>query len=235
MVAGRTGSRAGDGDVQPYERPIDRPAPTLDRKVGSSWRVGFPRRDDLGGDGYRERDFRDADEPSFTVTEKTRSWKLVDRGRNGAHRAPDEPAMTITASADNGNFRFVPVDGAQEIGLDQPAPSLTTVQGQWVFYRPATTIAGDSRVWAPGHKINADDVRRLGEEEAHDRYGDRAGTDAIRLEVPHALVLQSFRPDYPVQGTKTDQFRQVGDAVPPLLAAHIVAALIEPDDTIPSP
>lgn len=50
--------------------------------------------------------------------------------------------------------------------------------------------------------------------------------DAIRLSVADALVLQSFRPDYPVQGTKSKQFEQIGNAIPPRLAAAILEALI---------
>lgn len=41
-------------------------------------RLGFPRRDDTGTspDGYRTRDLRSIDLPSFAVTEKARSWTL---------------------------------------------------------------------------------------------------------------------------------------------------------------
>lgn len=84
---------------------------------------------------------------------------------------------------------------------------------EWPASRPATTLAGDPRVPQPGHKNNTT---------SPDSPGRMQG--AIRLEIPEALVLQSFPIDHPVQGPRTAQFRQVGDAVPPLLAAHCVAA-----------
>lgn len=46
------------------------------------------------------------------------------------------------------------------------------------------------------------------------------------LTMPEASTLQGFRPDYPWQGGSTSQQQQVGDAVPPPLAAAILAPLV---------
>lgn len=52
------------------------------------------------------------------------------------------------------------------------------------------------------------------------------GDDTTRhLTLEEALVLQSFRPDYPLRGGVGARFRQVGDAVPPGLAAQVLAAV----------
>ncbi len=123
---------------------------------------------------------------------------LTERQAHGTTRSVDEPAMTITASADNGNFR-------------------------WAWESPATTITGDPRITARCHH---DEGSQGANAKTTDQVqaGDYEGTEPIRLTLTEALTLQSFPPDYPVQGTKTAQFRQVGDACPPLLSAHVVAA-----------
>jgi DNA (cytosine-5)-methyltransferase 1 len=126
-----------------------------------------------------------------------------DRLSNAARRHVDTPAPTITGGHDSGNRKWV--------GADQPA----------------TTLAGDSRVWPRGHKVNADDIRRLGEEEARERYGDRAGTDSVRVTIEEAAVLQSYPADFPFQGNKGKRFLQVGNAVPPKLAEAILASLLD--------
>lgn len=83
---------------------------------------------------------------------------------------------------------------------------------EWPASRPATTLAGDPRVPQPGHK---------NDKNSPDCPGRMEGS--IRLEPVEALLLQSFPPDHPVQGGRSAQFQQIGDAVPPLLAAHCVA------------
>lgn len=84
----------------------------------------------------------------------------------------------------------------------------------WAFRRPSPTIVGSFApdvVAAPGYRKPGDGPRQ-------------AQPGSIRVTVHEAGVLQAFPPDYPWQGSKTAQFRQVGDAVPPLLAGAVIDA-----------
>ncbi len=176
---------------------------TMAEALGWTGAVGFPRLDDRGDspDGYRERDWRSVDEPSFAVTEKARSW-IVNTGRAWGQR---------------------PGGGCQKIDPHtRPAPAFTSKSGgqwhlnaaEWTWERPATTLQGDPRIFHPGGHIahdGRDNTKMKGRSE-----------DAIRVTVADALALQSFPPDFPVQGSKTKQFEQIGNAVPPLLAWHLL-------------
>ena len=101
---------------------------------------------------------------------------------------------------------------------NQPAPTLLTsaTNVEWVSERPATTVAGDPRIAEPGHKRDEANPGSPGRME-----------NAVRVTLEEAAALQSFPPGYAFRGSRSKQFEQVGNAVPPLLARAILAALIE--------
>lgn len=49
---------------------------------------------------------------------------------------------------------------------------------------------------------------------------------AIRLSLPDAAVLQTFPYDWPFKGGATKQFMQVGNAIPPLMAAAVLRTFL---------
>jgi DNA (cytosine-5)-methyltransferase 1 len=134
-------------------------------------------------------------------------------------RLLSEPAATLTSKADRMKWilhtnRDQRPDGSrQTVEGDRPAPTFTAKSGgQWVFTRPATTVNCDPRISAPGrHDPNESGSQQKG---------------AIRVTVEQAATLQSFPADYPWQGTKTKQFEQVGNAVPPGMARPVIEAAL---------
>lgn len=121
-----------------------------------------------------------------------------------AHERP-APTLVTTRRSDKGIL----------VGRQLPEGEGRNVGGRnWPTERPSTTVNGDPRISKPGR---------------HDP--DESGSqqkDAIRVSLEEAAILQSFPPDYPFQGTKSKRFEQVGNAVPPLLAHAVLAALLAP-------
>lgn len=172
--------------------------------------------------------------PTVLATAGAGASAWVVRAGTGAHaaeRTADEPAPTVLFGKRlNGGWTLHPQkarggshDRDRPCTPDDPAPAVAFGHNAagWTLTRPATTVQGDARVWPPGHKASTPAEQESG------RYGDRAGTDALRIEAWQAGVLQSFPPDYPWQGNRTQQYGQVGDAFPPLLAAHVCAPLLD--------
>lgn len=102
----------------------------------------------------------------------------------------------------------------------QPATTITSKVGHWTMRNGNQANACTRAITEPagtvffGHRANAVE------------FIDRDSQGRRRVAVAEAGVLQGFPRDYPWQGSKTAQYRQIGDAVPPPLAAAILAPLI---------
>ena len=107
----------------------------------------------------------------------------------------------MLAAHDNGDYRYVPAVDRRTNSRGPGGVLVATVPVPVTEPAPTLTAAAGGQ-WLIG-----------------------ADVGTTKLTVTDALVLQSFPPDYPVQGTKTARFRQVGNAVPPRLAAAVLEAV----------
>lgn len=153
--------------------------------------------------------------------ERHRGAGMLERHGDRATRPTDEPAATVTSGSRSASWRTK--------FNDQTG---TAFDEEWPDKRPALTVATRDIVPNPGHnKSRHDDATK-------------SRNDGIKVTVAEASALQSYPADFewapviPVLRngvdtgrvapmSKTKAFLQIGNAVPPLLAQHVLSTIID--------
>lgn len=212
-----------DGEILPWismaealgweDGPAPAPAPTV--TSGGTAQGGV----EVASRAARER---------VVMATNNASPRRTEQGAGNTPRALDEPAATIDTTARQA--AWVPThydrrqgttrqDGTRDmvrpVPVREPAPTIAAdglAKGRdvWTYERPAPTVCGDPRGLP---------------EPKHRKGTERQWDNPTRVTIQEAAILQSFRPDYPWQGSRSKQFQQVGNAVPPLLAEAVIGAL----------
>lgn len=149
-------------------------------------------------------------EPFGNANYRRRLAAFVSAGVTGEGRPKDpetQPADTLTSKGTAYWLRMGNQEKSAVRHVEEPAPTVLfgarSNKVEWFHERPATTVVGS---------FKPDTSRQNAE-------------GGVRVTVAEGGVLQSFPADYPWQGSRTKQYQQVGNAVPPRLAAHVLSAL----------
>jgi DNA (cytosine-5)-methyltransferase 1 len=127
-----------------------------------------------------------------------------------------EPGLRINTRGDRKTH------GGNEFPCDRPSWALTEkARSWWVLRQGKRSNATVRRLDQPAGTLVAGHAR-------HDYHWIKVdGRDDLEkraLLLTEAAALQGFRRDYPFHGSESKRFLQIANAVPPLLAAHVVSA-----------
>ncbi|MEV5506540.1 DNA cytosine methyltransferase [Streptomyces orinoci] len=169
----------------------------------------------------------------------------------GPEPFPSGARRALTDARDRGTWKHHPTTTGLARGSRCEGPESAEPHSPCAAY-PAGASAGWSWSLRSNNQANAT-VRRVDEPAGTLFFGHRANEcvwvaepapdasspdtsvpESIRITAAEAGVLQTFPADYPWQGNKGQQFSQIGNAVPPRLAAHLLAPhlgkTLGPDD-----
>jgi len=135
----------------------------------------------------------------------------VAHSQDPLHQSAGHRASTIemikSVPKDGGRRRFDTGPASlQALAKRQGKPGYEDVYGRLYWDRPAITITHYARNPASGRFVHPEQDRGLTAREA--------------------ALLQGFPSDYEFAGGFDDKFRQIGNAVPPLVAAHLALTLL---------
>ncbi len=148
----------------------------------------------------------------------------------GPEPFPSGSRKTLTDARDRGTWKNPPLRPRS------PGPPCSCTEES-----ARTPRCGDGRGWVlrSNSRTNAP-IRSVTEPVPTSFFGNRANEcvwtttgpaettpSAIRITAKEAGILQSFPPIYPWQGNKGQRFSRIGNAVPALFAAHLIAPYVE--------
>lgn len=186
---------------------------------------------------YYERDPARLDDgvlPWVSMTEAlsvSEDWSLRSNYGSGGDpknrgvRTALQPAPTVTSKIGRNKWQTGDVRSSKGAvrPIDAPAPTITASMGNGNFrWQMATAGQVPRDLGQPSATVTGKGTACWTPAELDSKH---AAETSVRVTVTGAAILQSFPADYVWCGTQGKQFQQVGNAVPPPLAAAVLRSV----------